>query len=142
MKNKISLIFIGVFAFIMLALTSMGNYKSKKLLFEDPIYGWKIYYVTENRFPVGKRNFYEVYHQDKLLVIPKNIAGTKELSRFAAAFGYAPLDPNYTIYSGTVAIVFNYTERNEKDGFLNSWTVMVRVKYDAIEKKFLFKYIC
>ena len=97
------------------------NKNSKKLLFENKL--WKVYYVVENNYPAGKDNFYEVYFQDKKLILPVNIGGAKKIECFAAANGFKIGDEN----SNNVIVVFKY-HFQKNDGNLTYKTLMIYPK--------------
>lgn len=122
---KTTLIFIGIALLVIVAIM-LFNSCSKKikrtLLTDNKVYHWKIYHTSENNYPAGKFQYFEVYLEGQKLVLPKEITGgVHEVSQFYAAGSFGNHETDYN----AVLIVFEAISKNE-NGF--NERNMVRVK--------------
>ena len=116
---KISQI-IGVLVILLLigfVCFAVSRRTVRKLLSENRVYHWKVYHVTENNFPAGKFQYFEVYYGNQKLVLPKEMTGgVRDVSQFHSAGGFGNHETNYdTILIHFEAFVKNaagFEERN------------------------------
>lgn len=97
---KYILVITSIFSF----LSCASNKVDRRLVSEGTkTFPWKIFYVTENNFPVGKKSFYEVKYNDKDFVLPQELFGTQnDIKTFVSASDFNTSDTDY----GAVVLVF------------------------------------
>ncbi|WP_168928011.1 hypothetical protein, partial [Chitinophaga terrae (ex Kim and Jung 2007)] len=96
---------------------------SRTLLTDKKVYHWKIYHTTENSYPAGKFQYFEVFLGDQKLVLPKDLTGgVRDISQFHAAGSFGNHETDYN----AVIIVFEAISKNE-NGFDERNMVSVKV---------------
>lgn len=103
------------YLFFMASLFSLfscaGNKIERQLISKgSKTFPWKIWYVTENNFPAGKKSFYEVKYNDKDFVLPKELFGTEnDIKTFVSASDFNTSDTDY----GAIVVVFYKISLND-----------------------------
>lgn len=102
-----------------------GNKIDRRLISEgSKAFPWKIWYVTEDNFPVGKRSYYEVNYKDKDFALPKELFGTEnEITSFVSAAGFNTSD---TDYGAVVLVFYKITKQESGHSDWNLTTALVR----------------
>ncbi|WP_336960715.1 hypothetical protein [Chryseobacterium contaminans] len=128
---KATLIFIGLIMFVIVTImifNSCSRKITRKLLTHNKVYHWKIYHITENNYPAGKFQYFEVYLGEKKLVLPKEISGgVREISQFHAAGSFGNYETDYN----SVLIMFEAISKSTQ-GF--DERNMVSIKATALTK--------
>lgn len=97
---------------------------SRKLLTENQVYHWKVYHVKEYDFNMGTKHYFEVYHGEHKLILPKEMTGGyRDISQFLTAGTYNAGETNYD----SVLIIFESLVKDEK-GFVQRDRVSITVK--------------
>jgi hypothetical protein len=123
---KIILLSVSMLALLGLFLYARSAKVGRKLLYDNERYTWKIYHVTENYFPAGKFQHYEVFYRNKQLVLPKEMTGgVGEISQFHAAGAFDAGQTNY----GSVVLIFE-ARIQKADGFEERNMVSLFIRTD------------
>ncbi|KKO89221.1 hypothetical protein AAW12_24205 [Sphingobacterium sp. Ag1] len=133
---KTTLIFIGIALLVIIAImifNSCSRKITRTLLTDNKIYHWKIYHTTENNYPAGKFQYFEVFLGEQKLVLPKELTGgVRDISQFHAAGSFGNHETDYN----AVLIVFEGISKNE-NGFEQRHMVSIKVSPLTINKLLL-----
>lgn len=124
MNLTFTLIGAAVLLLLLVTCYAFSQRTSRTLLSENRVYHWKVYHVTERKFPAGNYQYFEVYNGDRALVLPKEMTGgVRDVSHFHAAGGFGPHETNYD----TVLITFEAFVKDER-GFEQRNLVSITVR--------------
>ncbi|SDI96370.1 hypothetical protein SAMN05216588_13117 [Pseudomonas flavescens] len=66
-----------------------GHHVERTVVYENSVYHWRIEHVVDHYFPAGDRQYYEVFLDDRLLIIPaKTFNDDRDIRSFIAAGGF------------------------------------------------------
>ena len=89
MIDKFRLISWAVLLTIVVLIWCSLRTKRKVLFKGSELYPWRVEYVVEKHFGLGKIQYYQIFYDNKKLVIPKEFLGNeKDIDQFEMAGGF------------------------------------------------------
>ncbi|CAB5648663.1 MULTISPECIES: hypothetical protein [Pseudomonas] len=81
---------IGFAGLLLPLLAACNGHKVERVVvYENNVHHWRIEHVVAQNWPVGPRQYYEVFLKDRLLILPANVFNDeRDISEFVAAGGF------------------------------------------------------